>query len=250
MTTYNVFCFDHSGYMACNSLAKETRHMFDIRPLPPALPPALLERAMQVQPATVGHFRFRGLVDGAIRPITNHGRVCGTAVTIALPGMDSTLLHHAAGLLRPGDVLVIDRLGDNRHACLGGGVAIALGRMGVRAVVVDGPCADPDEIKDSGLAVWARGVSPTTTRLLGIGGALNVPVSVGGAVVMPGDLVIADDGGVLILPPAEATEAIERAIRFQHEQQQALTLVGPLKPLGELSGATAMVRAKQASAGG
>jgi 4-hydroxy-4-methyl-2-oxoglutarate aldolase len=218
--------------------------MFDVRPMPPPLPAALVERAQQVQPATIGHFLFLGLVNGKIKRISGSNRVSGTAVTLALPGMDSTLLHHAVGLLRPGDILVIDRLGDRRHACLGGGVSTALVRMGVRAAIVDGLCADPDEIRDCGLAVWARGVSPITTRLYGIGGAMNVPVSVGGAVASPGDLVIADEGGIVFLPPDEATEVVEHAIRLQEQEQQFLRRVGPRELLGDISGATATVLGK------
>ncbi len=215
--------------------------MFDVRPMPPPLPAALIQRAQQAQPATIGHFRLLGLVDGDIKPMSGTDRVSGTIVTLALPGMDSTLLHHATGLLRPGDVLVIDRLGDQRHACLGGGVSVALARMGVRAAIVDGSCADPNEIRDSGLAVWARGVSAITTRLYGIGGAMNVPVSVGGAVAIPGDLVIADEGGIVFLPVDEAAEAIEHAIRLQEQEEQLIPRVGPGELLGHMTGATAKV---------
>jgi 4-hydroxy-4-methyl-2-oxoglutarate aldolase len=219
--------------------------MFDIRPLPHQLSHALRERALLAQPATIGHFRFRGLVDGRITMQSKSSRVAGSAVTLALPGMDSTLLHHAAGLLRPGDILVIDRLGDQRHACLGGGVAAVLAKNGVTAVIIDGPCADPAEILDCALPVWCRGTSPITTRLYGIGGALNVPVSVGGAVAQPGDLVIADDGGVVILPLDEAEEAVERAIRMQEQESLLVPQVSRTRPLGELSGATELIRAKQ-----
>jgi regulator of RNase E activity RraA len=167
--------------------------------------------------------------------------VSGTIVTLALPGMDSTLLHHATGLLRPGDILVIDRLGDQRHACLGGGVSTALARMGVQAAIVDGLCADPNEIRECGLAVWARGVTAITTRLYGIGGAMNVPVSIGGAVAIPGDLVIADEGGIVFLPADEAAEAIEHAIRLQEQEQRLMPRVGPRELLGDMTGATATV---------
>jgi hypothetical protein len=103
--------------------------MFDARPIPPPLPSAFVERAQQAQPATIGHFLFLGLADGKIKRLSGSNRVSGTAVTLALPGMDSILLRHAVGLPRPGDVLVIGRLGDRGHACLGGGVSTALDRI-------------------------------------------------------------------------------------------------------------------------
>ncbi|CAG2155187.1 hypothetical protein LMG31506_05313 [Cupriavidus yeoncheonensis] len=222
--------------------------MFDIRPMPEALPPEIHRAAMEAEPATIGHFRLLGFPDAGIRPLFGRVRIAGPAVTLALPAADSTLLHHAVGMLRPGDVLVIDRLGDNRHACLGGGVAYAIARAGVAAVIVDGPCADPAEIRDLGLPVWARGFSSITTRLQGIGGAMNVPVSCGGAVVAPGDLVIADEGGIVFMPRAEALAQCEQAMKLQRMEQQGLPLITPERPLGELTGASALVRARLAAA--
>ena len=72
---------------------------------------------------------LQGFMHRAIQPLLPGGRrVVGTAVTLAIAGPDSTLLHHAAGLLRPGDILVVDRLGDDKYACWGGGVAVAVRR--------------------------------------------------------------------------------------------------------------------------
>ena len=102
-------------------------------------------------------------------------RVAGTAVTLAIPGQDSTLLHHALGLLRPGDILVVDRLGDDKHACWGGGVTVAAKAAGAVAGIVDGPCTDLTEIEDSDFPLWCRGMSPITTRLYNLGGTLNLP---------------------------------------------------------------------------
>ena len=221
--------------------------MFDIREMPGQVDDALVRRAVSAEPATIGHFHLIGFPDAAIRPLMGVPRIAGTAVTLALPAADSTLLHHCAGLLREGDVLVIDRLGDQRHACIGGGVALALARMGVRGVIVDGPCADPQELREHGLPIWSRGFSAITTRLQGIGGLMNVPVCIGGAVVMPGDLIIADEGGIVVLPPAEASAAIERAIILQGMEAEGLAKVGREFPLGRATGATALVNAKLAS---
>lgn len=217
--------------------------MFDIRPMPPQVGQSLLARARLAEPATIGHFRIRGFPAPAIRPLSNVRRIVGTAVTLSLPAFDSTLLHHAAGLIREGDILLVDRLGDRHHACLGGGVAVSLAKMRLTGVIVDGPCADPEELRQSGLAVWARGVSAITTRICGIGGAMNVPANIGGAVALPGDLVIADEGGVIILPLAEAEAEIERAIAMQAAEKELIPQVSAERPLGTLSGATRLVLA-------
>jgi regulator of RNase E activity RraA len=199
---------------------------------------ALLERT---ETATVGHWRHWGFCDRGIKPMLRGKRVAGTAVTLAIPGPDSTLLHHALGLLRPGDILVVDRLGDDRHACWGGGVTVAAKAAGAKAGVVDGPCTDLEEVEASDFPLWARGLAPITTRLYDLGGRLNKPVAIGGAVVMPGDAVLCDESGVLILSPSEAEGEAKRAIERQEAGLVNQRRVQDGAKLGELSGATAKV---------
>jgi regulator of RNase E activity RraA len=97
---------------------------YEIGPMPEPLPAALIAKLERVETATIGHWRHWGFMDRGIQPLLREKRIAGVAVTLAIPGPDSTLLHHALGLLRPGDVLVVDRLGDDRHACWGGGVTV------------------------------------------------------------------------------------------------------------------------------
>lgn len=201
---------------------------------------ALLE---QTETATVGHWRHWGFCNRAIQPLLRKRRVAGTAVTLAIPGPDSTLLHHALGLLRPGDILVVDRLGDDRHACWGGGVTVAAKAAGARAGVVDGPCTDMEEIEASDFPMWCRGMAPITTRIYDLGGRLNYPVSIGGTVVTPGDAVLCDDTGVLVLPPHEAEAEARRAIETQERGFRTQDQVARGAKLGDLSGATAKVLA-------
>ncbi|MDT8332438.1 RraA family protein [Roseomonas gilardii] len=201
---------------------------------------ALLE---QTETATVGHWRHWGFVDRGVQPLLRHKRVAGTAVTVQIPGPDSTLLHHALGLLRPGDILVVDRLGDVRHACWGGGVTVAAKAAGAKAGVVDGPCTDLEEVEASDFPLWCRGQAPITTRIYDLGGRLNVPVSIGGVVVMPGDAVLCDESGVLVLPPAEAEAEAREAITRQERGMKTQGRVAAGEKLGEISGATAKVLA-------
>lgn len=201
---------------------------------------ALLEKT---ETATVGHWRHWGFCNRAIHALLPGRRVAGTAVTLAVPGPDSTLLHHALGLLRPGDILVVDRLGDDRHACWGGGVTVAAKAAGAKAGVVDGPCTDLEEITASDFPIWCRGLAPITTRLYDLGGRLNHPVAIGGAVVMPGDAVLCDESGVLILGPHEAEAEARQAIARQESGLATQAKVAAGARLGELSGATAKVRA-------
>src|SRR6185436_7308328 len=98
--------------------------MIRIHPMAPSIDRALLDKLAQIDPVTVGHFREWGFIDPAIRPLIKR-RVVGTAVTIITAAHDTSMIPYAIGLARPGDVLVIDRLGDMRHACMGGVVALA-----------------------------------------------------------------------------------------------------------------------------
>jgi 4-hydroxy-4-methyl-2-oxoglutarate aldolase len=214
---------------------------YDIDPMPAQISADVIALLEQTETATVGHWRHWGFCDRRIQPLLRRKRVAGTAVTLAIPGPDSTLLHHALGLLRPGDILVVDRLGDDRHACWGGGVTVAAKAAGAKAGVVDGPCTDLEEVEASDFPLWCRGIAPITTRVYDLGGRLNKPVSIGGVAVMAGDAVLCDDSGVLVLPPgeaeAEARAAIERQVRGLATQDR----VAKGEKLGAISGASGKV---------
>lgn len=192
----------------------------DIRPMPTPIDAGLLARIARVPTSTIGHWRLWGFCNGDLRPLVPGPAVAGTAVTLALPGPDGALLHHALGLLRPGDILAIDRLGDDVHACIGGITARAAKARGAAAILVDGPVTDTAELRDIGLPIWCRGTSARTTRRLGLGGRLNAPISLGGAVVAAGDILLCDSDGVLCLAADEAEAEIARA--DAHEAREAV----------------------------
>ena len=195
--------------------------------------------------ATIGHLRQLGFVNRAVQSVIPGNRIAGTAVTLAIPGQDSTMLHHVLGLLRPGDILFIDRMGDDKHACFGGGTAAAAKASGATGVVVDGPCADFSEIRMYEYPVWCRGPAPLTTRKFDIGGAFNVPVCCGGSAVLPGYAVVADDGGVLVMPADEAEAFADWSLAKQaSEPAMHKRILEDGAKIGDLSGATALVMAK------
>ncbi|MCQ0971143.1 RraA family protein [Paracoccus sp. TK19116] len=217
---------------------------YQIGPVPDQVDPALAQGFDGIEIATIGHFRHRGFVSHRLRPIAPvPDLIVGTAFTVAIPATDSTLLHHAISSVRPGDVLVIDRLGDTRHACLGGGVAFAAKTAGAVAVILDGPCTDADEIIEVGLPVFCTGISPITTRLNDLGGAMNLPVSCGGVPVMPGDLVLMDACGALIVPPDEVNDLLTEAQARQARAGRNHDRIAAGEKLGDLSGASKMVNA-------
>lgn len=221
--------------------AKPPRYV--VNPMPQQMPAALAAKLREVETASIGHFRHIGFMDMGMQCLIQGKHVVGTAVTLAIPGQDSTLLHHTLGLLRPGDVLVIDRLGDTKHACFGGGVAVAAKASGAAGAILDGPCTDPSEIRREDFPLWCRGVSPITTRVYDIGGSLNVPVSCGGVAVSPGDVVLADENGVLVMPLADVERAADEALARQERGTRNQGRVRAGEKIGDLSGATAKVLA-------
>lgn len=215
-----------------------------MNPLPTPVDPELLARLSNLQTATIGHTLQYGFAAPRLQAVVPGRTVVGTAVTVALPGQDSTLLHHVVGQLRPGDFLVIDRLGDTKHACFGGGVALASANTGYAGAAVSGPHTDTDEIAEHGFALWSTGPSPITTRLYDIGGAFNIPVCCEGAAVVPGYAVLADDSGVVFISPDDLEETITIA-----EEKTAKGAKGEARQkagekLGDITGASATVAAK------
>jgi len=215
--------------------------MFVINSLPDPLHPDLVNLLERVETATVGHVLHSGFVDPDVRAVLPERRVAGTAVTLRIPGPDSTLLHHVLGLVRPGDFLVIDRAGDRRHACWGGVVTNAAKAAGVVGGLIDGPATDFSEIRRCDMPLWCRGPSPITTKLLSLEGALNVPVTVGGQTISPGDAILADESGVLVLDRTHAEAIARRAIEMQEREITLLERIHRGERLGDISGASRMV---------
>lgn len=207
---------------------------YDLRPMPTAIEPSLLSRCEELDTATLGHWRTWGLCDARVRQVIGTGAIRGTAITVALPGVDGALLHDIIGHVRPGDVIVVDRLGDRLHACIGGIVARAAQVRGAAGIIVDGPVADLAELQAIGLPIWAHGPVSRTTRRLGLGGRFNAPVSVGGAVVHAGDLVIADADGVVVLEPHELEETLMIASQRREREIAIVTALSAGTPLIDL----------------
>ncbi|MGW6659583.1 RraA family protein [Rhodococcus sp. NPDC055024] len=165
---------------------------------------AIVKALSAVQTSTLGHRRDYGFPRG-LSPLTRPVNFVGSAVTVRLPHLDSTALHVAVDSLQPGDVLVVDQSGDTR-SCFGGMVSLTAHLRGAVGAVLSGPINDLEEILELGLPVFSSGVSAHTTRLLGIEGEINVPITVGGAVINPGDVIMGDSDGLAVVSREEALE--------------------------------------------
>jgi regulator of RNase E activity RraA len=223
--------------------------MFSLHPLPPQLSPALVQKLVRAEPATIGHFRDWGFMDPALRAMQPDVRIAGPAVTVHQPGLDGTIIGYALGQLRPGDVLVVDRCGDTRHAGFGGVVAYAAKCARVAGVIIDGVVADIGEIRQYGVPVWCRGLSAITTKRVGLGGSFCLPVSCGGVAVRPGDVIIADEVGIVVLDPADAEAAADRAIAMQDAEVRTRARLDAGEKLPDISGATKVLEEALAKQG-
>src|SRR5438046_8431918 len=114
-----------AGCATRRSPTSRSSAVFTLNALPPALDARLVQKLVQAEPATIGHFRNWGFMDPAIRAMQPDLRIAGPAVTVRAPGVDGTIVGYALGQVRRGGVLVIDRCGDHRHAAFGGLVAYA-----------------------------------------------------------------------------------------------------------------------------
>ncbi|GAA1786150.1 RraA family protein [Leucobacter iarius] len=210
---------------------------------PASLSPELRAKLERLSFPTLGHYLEEGFVDPDIRRIVaGPARIIGTAFTVRTTATDSTALHHAAGLIGTGQVLVLDTGGDRRHAPLGEVVAAQLVARGAAGAVIDGVMTDTDEITELGLAVHARGTSMLTTKLHGIdAGGVNIPITCGGAVVRPGDLVLADANGVLAVPVEVAERLVDLALADDAEEPDLIAELRTGAPLGALTGASSTV---------
>lgn len=215
--------------------------MYTINAPAPQLPAALVSKMEKVETATLGHVLHDGFVDPAIHALLEGVHIAGTAFTVRIPGADSAALHYALTLVRPGDILVIDRAGDDSHACWGGVVTNAAKLCHVAGAIIDGRATDIGEIRSNAMPVWARGVAAKTTKFLGLGGAINVPVSIGGQTVMPGDGIIADSSGVVVLSPGSAEALCDRALEMQINEIRVLERLRNGERLADISGATGML---------
>jgi 4-hydroxy-4-methyl-2-oxoglutarate aldolase len=215
--------------------------MYVLNPLPKPVAPDLLQLLVQAEPAVIGHFRYTGFMSPAIRAHFQDRRIAGTAVTVRVPGMDGAMVHYAVGQARPGDILVIDRCGDEAIATIGGAVAYAARKAGVAGIIVDGLVTDLGELRQYGVPVWSRGTSAVTVKTLGLGGEFCVPVSCGGVGVSPGDAILADENGILVLPAQDIRESANRALQMMKDEKKTLARIDAGEKYPDIMGSTQVI---------
>mgnify|MGYP002798452393 CR=1 FL=1 len=178
---------------------------------------ALIERFRHISPSELGHALEFGFMDNDITLLDKSKKtyIVGTAITARIPATDSTMVYKAMTYSKPGDILVIDMHGEKRHACWGEMTTLTAKRFGLAGVVVDGPNTDSAEIIENDFPVFSKGQSNLTTKIRGFRGDVNVPVCCGGTVVCPGDLILANNDGIVVIPQDFADKFIEIAELYE-----------------------------------
>lgn len=180
-------------------------------PSAPQAIPALIDVLRTIQVALISDQLHRIVGTGELKKYDcSTGTMAGTAVTVRVRRGDNLAILRAYQYCRPGDVMVIDGGGDTSQALLGGIMSLHAREIGLAGLVVDGAIRDVAEIRERKFPVFARGHIHRGPYKDGPG-EINVPVSIGGMTVMPGDIIIGDEDGLLAFAPEEAEGLIAKA---------------------------------------
>jgi 4-hydroxy-4-methyl-2-oxoglutarate aldolase len=163
-----------------------------------------------------------GALNHDFRPVWPEMKTVGSAVTVRARAGDNLILHKAITMLRPGDFLVVTCDGFHESGGMWGGImstaAVAMGAVGM---VIDGCVRDSVVLRQSGFKVWSRGLSVKKSTKL-VPGQINIPITIGNVNVCPGDLVFADNDGVIIVPHENIKEVYERTVAREEKESRVL----------------------------
>lgn len=178
-----------------------------------------------------------GAFDSGIKPLDPTVRIAGPAITIDMRPADNLTIHHALKMAKPGDILVIDAKGFLEAGPWGDILSLQAMEMGLGGLVIDGSVRDSNDIIEMGFPAFSRGLCIKGTEKKALG-KINVPIVVAGVTVCPGDIVVGDRDGIVIVPKNTVTSVIkasETRIKQEEEMRQEILAGGSTLQLLGLS---------------
>lgn len=183
--------------------------------------PDIVGQAAKYQAAILADVAGRRGTMDRIAPLSPGMRLAGPAFTIEVRAGDNLMIHAAMAMAKPGDVLVIDGKGDTSCALMGALMVNACKVLGLGGIVMDGAVRDTDELRALGFPVFAAGANPNGPTKF-IPGRINWPVSAGGLAVSPGDLVVGDADGVVVVEREKAASLLPLAAKKVADETKRL----------------------------
>jgi regulator of RNase E activity RraA len=189
----------------------------------------LIEEFRKVPVANIADAIFKpssNVISSDIKPLLVNVKTCGPALTVReMPGCN-LMTHKALHLAQPGDIVVIDLSGDTRTAVAGFFMARKAQSMGIEAFVIDGACRDKLELKEIGFQAYVRAWSPNGPSK-DKPGDINLPIQCGGVVVEPGDIIVGDDDGIVVVPRDLAPKILLKAKEISEREEKGKSVTDP-----------------------
>ncbi|NVI07478.1 RraA family protein [Paraburkholderia youngii] len=173
--------------------------------------PELVDAAASFQAAILADVAGRrGTVHGRVQPLARTMKVAGPAVTVEVRAGDNLAIHAALAIAKPGDVILVDGKGDISCALLGEIMATQAKASGIAGIIIDGAVRDAHELANGDYPIFSAGLNPCGPTK-SVAGRVNAPISIGGAAVNPGDLVVGDADGVVVIARHDVARIIDLA---------------------------------------